>query len=681
MGKASVVPMPAEATSGLNVVNDALNDAINAGKKTLVDFKENIAGEKISILNMKRTIGRKKRMKKPKHAKTVNIILDDHGELPKFIVPYDSKFRRWWDVLAVVFVLYLSYKIPLNFAFDDAWYFPSWLDVLMDVFFFADIALNFRTGFVHHGHHVTDPALIRDHYIKGWLAVDLLASIPFEALLGGLLNKSARKSLKMFKWLKFPRLLRLGRIVRYLKRNIKYYRIMLTTCASIFFWHFMACMWIGAINPCMDFSDLDDDGNGVVECSSEQASAFYASGLYTTLMTMFNAIDETDNVLLHGSTAASSQLAPAGNRTLTETEPAMDETYSKPITSYPNWFNYTTDDYDSYWQLYFISGCTLVLGFAIMIQFIAEVNTFSLERSVQYREFYRRINRYCTEMQDAGLDEELCYKVSKFYDYLWINKKYGMASKHSIIHDPDLSLTLRKEVALAMHAKYVARVGIFDGCSKDCIYEICSRLKFHIYMPEDVIFEQGDPGNELFIVRKGTVRIEFPGDQESKRLGEGSHFGELALLTNMRRSATVFSHTMSELNELAKHDFDIVMSKFAECNREVLEECSAHYPQHKEKIMKYGRGREELEKEELEKAEQEANGISDIPSLAQFISEKFAEERHVIDKIDHAHDNDAATGTKNEPLEPAVKAYLDEKFADFEQRLLDKITTVINNKQ
>jgi hypothetical protein len=122
------------------------------------------------------------------------------------------------------------------------------------------------------------------------------------------------------------------------------------------------------------------------------------------------------------------------------------------------------------------------------------------------------------------------------------------------------------------------------------------------------------------------------------------------------------------------------MAKYPECNTEVLEECAAVYPKHKEKIMRYGRGREELEKEELEKAEQEANGVNDLHTLAMFVSEKFATQLH--------HIRDAAKmkkGSAEEPaqvvpaktLDPALQSYLDEKIDAMEKRLLEQITQAI----
>ena len=86
-----------------------------------------------------------------------------------------------------------------------------------------------------------------------------------------------------------------------------------------------------------------------------------------------------------------------------------------------------------------------------------------------------------------------------------------------------------------------------------------------MYLPGDIIIEAGDPGDELFIVRQGVVKLIFGhvldengnrrenlSEEETKFLRDGSFFGELALLTAMPRVCSAVSHTVSELSELSK---------------------------------------------------------------------------------------------------------------------------------
>ncbi len=77
--------------------------------------------------------------------------------------------------------------------------------------------------------------------------------------------------------------------------------------------------------------------------------------------------------------------------------------------------------------------------------------------------------------------------------------------------------------------------------------------------PENVpIVELGDEGQSFFAVLSGIVRIFLPADEtrtadlELARLGAGSYFGEMSLLTGEKRSASISSHTRARILEIPK---------------------------------------------------------------------------------------------------------------------------------
>ena len=103
--------------------------------------------------------------------------------------------------------------------------------------------------------------------------------------------------------------------------------------------------------------------------------------------------------------------------------------------------------------------------------------------------------------------------------------------------------------------------------SKENIDFIVERLKFKTFSANEVICKIGDPGDEMYIVISGKVKICIYGGEEQEEqivatLNPGDYFGEMALLTGEPRSASVIAMEDSETFMLHKNDFDVILEKF-----------------------------------------------------------------------------------------------------------------------
>mmetsp|Transcript_10833 Transcript_10833/g.5498 ORF Transcript_10833/g.5498 Transcript_10833/m.5498 type:complete len:142 (+) Transcript_10833:265-690(+) len=96
------------------------------------------------------------------------------------------------------------------------------------------------------------------------------------------------------------------------------------------------------------------------------------------------------------------------------------------------------------------------------------------------------------------------------------------------------------------------------------------------YKTGDSVISQGDDGAELFIVDQGTLECSkiFPGDIQAKKLKEyfpGDAFGELALLYNAPRAASITAKTECVLWSLDRNTFNHIVKDAAAKKREVYE--------------------------------------------------------------------------------------------------------------
>lgn len=92
--------------------------------------------------------------------------------------------------------------------------------------------------------------------------------------------------------------------------------------------------------------------------------------------------------------------------------------------------------------------------------------------------------------------------------------------------------------------------------------------------PGSVIFRQGDIGDKFYLIRKGVcdIFIEEDGTRRQVRtLGEGDFFGEIALLTNRPRTATVVARSNTILYTLGKEDFHALVTASTSLKDELLQ--------------------------------------------------------------------------------------------------------------
>lgn len=99
----------------------------------------------------------------------------------------------------------------------------------------------------------------------------------------------------------------------------------------------------------------------------------------------------------------------------------------------------------------------------------------------------------------------------------------------------------------------VAKVTLFENLSASQIADIAALLSGRLAAPGEVIFREGDTADSVYFIVSGEVQVMTA--QRSFRLGSGDFFGEIALLHEGRRTATVTALTSCQLLVLDRKDF------------------------------------------------------------------------------------------------------------------------------
>ena len=111
---------------------------------------------------------------------------------------------------------------------------------------------------------------------------------------------------------------------------------------------------------------------------------------------------------------------------------------------------------------------------------------------------------------------------------------------------------------LANEIDFLRTVPVFDLLSNREKRKIHALLHVRKFSKDEIVFRQGDPGVGLYIVREGKCEVysEYP-DLTCKKIAAmdtGDFFGEISLLNDSPRSATVVSTTETTLLGLFRHD-------------------------------------------------------------------------------------------------------------------------------
>jgi len=124
---------------------------------------------------------------------------------------------------------------------------------------------------------------------------------------------------------------------------------------------------------------------------------------------------------------------------------------------------------------------------------------------------------------------------------------------------------LRKDAKVEL----MRRVPLFAGCSKRELAAIASLADELRFESGRTLIREGERGREFIIVVEGEVEVRKNGRKLPRR-GDYSFFGELALLTDAPRSATVRTSTPVRALVISDHDFQRLLTSSVQIQSKVL---------------------------------------------------------------------------------------------------------------
>ena len=172
---------------------------------------------------------------------------------------------------------------------------------------------------------------------------------------------------------------------------------------------------------------------------------------------------------------------------------------------------------------------------------------------------------YCLDDYDMKF-----YYQSKVFEQAWMH--LFRAGIRPAVSRQELYLFEGREDRTADEAKLpislINEIDLFQHLSEKAKINLSQRMQLHHFQANDIVFKQGDIGDSLFVIREGVVGVWIKMENgeaiEFARLGAGSFFGEMALLTGEPRTASIITKTESFVYEITKTDFAPIIEAFPE---------------------------------------------------------------------------------------------------------------------
>jgi CRP-like cAMP-binding protein len=111
------------------------------------------------------------------------------------------------------------------------------------------------------------------------------------------------------------------------------------------------------------------------------------------------------------------------------------------------------------------------------------------------------------------------------------------------------------------------QVPLFEMMQEEEVGKLADVLKLKTYHPEECIIKQGEQGDTMYLMKSGEARVEIrvaDDVQEHKHYFAGELFGEIALLRDVPRQASIIACTKTEVYGLTRFEFERLLGPLSQ---------------------------------------------------------------------------------------------------------------------
>ena len=460
-----------------------------------------------------------------------------------------NRFRPHSCHRSLALVVYTALVLPyvLGFTPTTSWEAPSWMrgvDIISDVLFMLDCVLNFFTAHVRDidATLVTDRQEIARIYLSGWFPIDAAGSVPWELI--GLIVEAAGGSLtgqaggiQIVKILKVPKLLRLGRLFKFLTKfegaaNLG--RIVLLLLLLALFIHWLAAVY---------FLIASSEGGWV-----ETKLCLEAHGYFTPL-----SADEQQ--ALYNASGAAAYLAPTSC-----VPPTSEAEFGAYILTY-----YTTllmlmgenVEPTNPWETTYVVIVVLI-GACVNATIFANVASLVSQITAPSAAHQARVDAIDRAMRQLDIDAVTTKRIRGYFYYRWTRHRDHAGD----MFIQSLPYQLRTRTSCMVHESMIRLCPLFKSSERKFIAALSTALVPEVYLPAQFIVIAGYVSRAMYFIRRGHVQIIRKAEREFVMEGCRDFFDVLGIFTNRQHTISVRSTTHTDLYKLPREPFETIVKDY-----------------------------------------------------------------------------------------------------------------------
>ena len=441
---------------------------------------------------------------------------ENEKEIPWIILP-DNPYKKMWDLLIAILILYSAIITPYEIAFSDSNK-SNWFEIFIDILLAIDIVLTFFSAYTD-----DEENLVKNHkkiikkYLQSWFIIDIISVLPLNNVFksgkySGLTKIS--KLPKLYRLIKLTKLLRmtkmsskgnLNRVTKFfmekLKINANVERLFFFVLTFLLMNHLCACFWY-FMAKIEDFSpDSWVVRLGYMDNSNLE---LYIISFYWTLTTV--------TTVGYGDITAGTTI-------------------------------------ERIYNLFIMSFGVLLYSFAI-----GSLSSIVSTLDQKSEEMNQKLQILSSIKKEFNLEQGIYDKVRKVIKY-----DLSRNQKDKMVFLQELPNKLRIELSQIMHDKVIQNFYFFRDQPSDFFAYVAPLLKPVKFSKNDYLYKCQDMIDEMYFVAKGTVIFCLDkryGEKEIREIKKNNNFGEIEMCLNEKLSFNIKIKSRNcELFVLKKNDF------------------------------------------------------------------------------------------------------------------------------